>query len=176
MTRSTWLVLAAVAVLSACSTARVADPVQPEPVQTPHMREPQVKELQVKEPAPRPAGDSERLLGYFEHVRKLPPGELTKEHDAVRHAFVSPYADALRVRYAMLLSLPGNAFSDDTRALEVLEPLLRNSDARLHGIAFMLNAHIQELRRAQGLQQKLDALKSLEMNLIERDPGAGKRR
>jgi hypothetical protein len=39
-----------------------------------------------------------------------------------------------------------------------------------------LSAQIQEQRRAQGMQQKLEALKSLEKNLIERDPGTMRRR
>ncbi len=124
----------------------------------------------------RPASDSESLLMYFEYVRKLPSTELVKEHDAVRQLYANSRSDFIRVRYAMLLSVPGVAFNDDARALEALEPLLRNSDAALHNLAFMASAQIQEQRRGQGLKQKLEALKSLEKSLIERDPGGAVKR
>jgi hypothetical protein len=124
----------------------------------------------------RPASDNDKLVAYYEHVRKLAPAELTKEHDAVRALYANANSDFVRVRYAMLLSVPGAAFSDDARALEALEPLLKSPGAALHSLAFMVSAQIQEQRRGQGLQQKLEALKSLEKSLSERDPGAGKKR
>ncbi|MBI1991451.1 MAG: hypothetical protein HYS65_17410, partial [Betaproteobacteria bacterium] len=73
-------------------------------------------------------------------------------------------------------SVSGAAFNDEARALEALEPLLKNPDAALHNLAFMMSAQIQEQRRGQGLQHKLDALKSLEKSLIERGPGGATRR
>ncbi len=125
---------------------------------------------------PRPASDSERLLIYFGYVRKLSAAGLAKEYDATRQHHAQTASDFNRVRYAMLLSVPGAAFRDDARALEALEPLLTKPDAVLHSLAFMVSAQIQEQRRAQGLHQKLEALKSLEKSLIERDPGALRRR
>jgi len=144
----------------------------------------------------RPVSDSESLLMYFEYVRKLSAAELAKEHETARQLYARTLSDFNRVRYAMLLSVPGSAFSDDARALEAIEPLLRNLDAALHYLAFVVNAHIweqrrgqmlqqkldqeqrreqmlhqkldQEQRRGQDLQQKLEALKSLEKGLIER--------
>lgn len=130
----------------------------------------------VRAEGPRPTGNSESLLMYFEYVHRLPSAELAKEHDTVRQLYAGSRSDFNRVRYAMLLSVPGAAFNDDARALEALEPLLKNQDAALHNIAFMVNSQIQEQRRRQGLQQKLEALKSLEKKLIERDTGAVKRR
>lgn len=140
---------------------------------------PAVTAVTAPAPAPvsaRPASDNDKLLAYYEHVRKLAPAELTKEHDTVRALYANANSDYVRVRYAMLLSVPGAAFSDDTRALEALEPLLRNPGAALHSLAFIVSAQIQEQRRGQGLQQKLEALKSLEKSLSEREPGAGKKR
>ena len=130
----------------------------------------------VRADGPRPATDGESLLMYFEYVRKPPAVELAKEHDALRQIYARSRSDFNRVRYAMLVSVPGAAFNDDARALEALEPLLKNPDAALQGLAFMLSAQIQEQRRGQGLQQKLDALKSLEKNLIERDQGGAVKR
>lgn len=122
----------------------------------------------VRTGGPRPVSDSESLLMYFEYVRKLSAADLAKEHDTARQLYARTHSDFNRVRYAMLLSVPGSAFSDDARALEALEPLLKNRDAALHNLAFVVSAQIQEQRRGQGLQQKLEALKSLEKSLIER--------
>ncbi len=139
---------------------------------------------------PRPAGDSESLLAYFENVRKLQAAELASEYHSVRELYTASPSEVNRVRYAMLLSIPGTAFNDNARALEALEPLLRNQNAALRHLAFMVHAHIgeqrrghmlqqkldQEQRRGQDVQQKLDALKSLEKDLIKRDPGGGSRK
>ena len=122
----------------------------------------------VRTGAPRPVSDSESLLMYFEHVRRLSAAELAKEHDAVRQLYARAHSDFNRVRYAMLLSVPGSAFNDDARALEALDPPFKNPAAALHNIAFVVRAQIQEQQRGQGLQQKLDALRSLEKSLIER--------
>ncbi len=122
----------------------------------------------VRTGSPRPVSDSESLLMYFEYVRKLSAADLAKEHDAARRLYARARSDFNRVRYAILLSVPGSGFSDDARALEALDPLLKNLDAALHNLAFVVGAQIQEQRRGQGLQQKLDALMSLEKSLIER--------
>jgi len=122
----------------------------------------------VRTGGPRPASDSESLLMYFEYVRKLSAAELAKEHDTARQLYARTPSDFNRVRYAMVLSVPGSAFSDDARALEALDPLLKHLEAALHNLAFAVSAQIQEQRRGQVLQQKLEALKSLEKSLIER--------
>ncbi|HET9403893.1 MAG TPA: hypothetical protein VFO57_04885, partial [Burkholderiales bacterium] len=57
-------------------------------------------------------------------------------------------------------------------ALELLDPVSKNPNGHLGGLAYLLISHLQERKRldanAQGLQQKLDALRSLERSLIER--------
>jgi hypothetical protein len=121
---------------------------------------------------PRPASDSDRLLGYFQHIRKLPATELGKEHDLARQAYTLARSDFNRVRLAMLLSLPGTAHSDEPRALDLLDPIAKNPAGELHGLALLLATNLQERKRldasAQGLQQKLDALRTLERSMIER--------
>jgi hypothetical protein len=134
--------------------------------------------LESQEPAPwaqagaRPAADVDTLLAYFQYIRKAPAVELGKEHEAARHAFLSSRTDFDRVRLAMLLSLPGSALSDEPRALELLDPVAKNPGGKFYGLAILLAANLQERRRldanTQGLQQKLDALMSLERNMIER--------
>ena len=124
--------------------------------------------------------DLERLLSYFEHVRKLPAVELVRESESARGAFTRSRADFDRMRLAILLSIPNTALNDDQRAADLLDPLVKNQSASLHGLALIMSAHLQERRRletgmqglqqnVQGLQQKLDALMSLERSLIDRE-------
>ena len=72
----------------------------------------------------------------------------------------------------MVLSLPGTAFYDNPRALGLLDPIAKRDGGRLQGLAAALGAQLQEQQRlaanAQELQQKLDALKSLERSMIEK--------
>lgn len=119
-----------------------------------------------------PVHESERLLDYFRQVRKLGGVELGREHETVRVAYLRTRSDFDRVRLAMVLSLPETALNDETRALELLEPMVKNQSSPLHGLASLLHTFVQEQRRleksVQGMQQKLDALKVMERNLIER--------
>ena len=133
-------------------------------------------EPRISAEGPRLPSESESLLAYYGFVRKLQPTELAKEHDVVRQLYMASRSDFNRMRYAMLLSIPGTASNDDARALEAIEPMLKNQNAALHDLALMLNAQIQEQRRGQALQQKLDALRLLEKNLLERDVDGTKRK
>ncbi len=120
-----------------------------------------------------PMDDVERLLSFFERLKRLPGAELTKEHEAARLAHGRGMSDFNRISYAMTLCLPGTAFNDDARALELLNPLVKKSENGLRPLVVLLTTFIQERRRLGGdlaaVQQKLDALKSLERSLIERD-------
>ena len=122
----------------------------------------------------------ERLLAYFENVRKLPPADLAREGESARAAFNRTRSDFDRARLALLLSIPNTALNDDQRAFDMLDPLVKNPSANLHAFAILVSAHVQERRRlessmqnlqhnVQGLQQKLDALMSLERSLIDRE-------
>jgi len=135
--------------------------------------------IESQQPAPsvqagaaRPGSDADNLLLYYQHVRKLGGAELGREHDTARLAYGRSRSDFNRVRYAMVLSLPGAPHADEARALELLEPVARNASGRLGGLATLLVSQLQERKRldthAQGLQQKLDALRTLERSLIER--------
>jgi len=134
---------------------------------------------ETQEPAPwvqsgmaQPASNADSLLLYFQHVRNLSSAELGKEYETARQAYAQSRSDFNRIRFAMVLALPGTANGDEGRALELLEPVAKNPNGRLGGLAYLLISHLQERKRldaaAQGLQQKLDALRSLERSLIER--------
>ena len=152
-------VFALCSLLAGCTTAPSMQVGEPEPP------------AQTSEPRRAPS-DAETLLSYFAQLRKVSPPELAREHESARQAYGGTRSDYNRVRLAMVVSLPNTPFYDEPRALDLLEPLSKTSGAQLSGLAFLLVSQIQERRRldanAHALQQKLDALKSLERSLLER--------
>jgi hypothetical protein len=158
------LVMAAGAALAAgCAPLPTVEKEEP--------RRPEKQAAVVRPGTPVPS-DVESLLAYYQQVKALSGSELGREHETARQAYARSRTEFNRVRFAMMLSLPNTAFSDDGRALELLEPVSRNFNGQLHGLASLLVGHLQERRRldsnVQGLQHKLDALKSLERSMIER--------
>lgn len=164
--------------LSGCGILPGLENQEPAPEQAAGQAAPeQAAEAPVPVPRPRPdarrtSSELDDLLAYFQQVRRMPAAELSREHDAVRQAFLYSRTDFDRLRLALLLSLPGTPVSDENRALELLDPVARNAGARFSGLAALLAANLQERKRldasAHGLQQKLDALMTLERNMIER--------
>jgi hypothetical protein len=152
------LVIGCAAMVAGCGVLRIAEPLEPAPW--------------VQAGMPQPASDAESLLLYFQHIRKLSGADLSREHDTARQAYARARTDFNRVRLAMVLSLPGTAFNDDVRALDLCDTVAKHEGGRLQGLALLLGSHLQEQKRltasAQGLQQKLDALKLLERSMIER--------
>ena len=129
---------------------------------------------------PSPLAEVERLLDYYRALRRLSAAELAREHENVRAAFARTRSDYDRVRLALLLSLPNTPFNDEGRVLELLEPMLRTPGSMLQGLAVLVHAMVYEQRRLEQnmakLQEKLDALKSLERKLLEREkPGQTRR-
>jgi hypothetical protein len=148
-----------VAALAGCGVVRMVEPMEPAPW--------------VQPGSPQPASDVESLLLYFQHVRTLAGPEAAREHEAARQAYARSRTDFNRVRLAMVLSLPGTTFTDEARALGLLETVAKHEGGRLQGLAVVLGASLKEQQRlaagAQELQQKLDALRSLERSMIERN-------
>ena len=167
--------------------AAMVEPVEPPPPVVKVVPVPRPPTVMQPPPVAKPS-EVDVLLTDFERLRRLSAAELAREQEAARVAFVQSRSDAARVRLAMTLAVPGHAGSEDVKALELLDPLVRNPGAGLHGLAFLLAAYIQEQRRlagqlhglqqnvqglqqnVQALQQKLDALRSLERTLTEREP------
>jgi hypothetical protein len=79
-----------------------------------------------------------------------------------------------------VLAVPGATAQDEGRALELLEPVARTGDSALHGLALLVTAFLQEQRRLDGnvqnLQQKLDALLTLERSMTGREGGPERKR
>ena len=171
--RHGWLVLP-VLLLAGCTVMLPADPVSPGGLgglggSTPP----------VVEEARGDATDAAKVLAYYAQVRQLTGVELAREHESARRALAKSRSDANRLRYALLLTLPGAPATEEPRVQELLEPVTRNGDSALRGLALMMMASLQEQRRletsAQGLQQKLDALLTLERNMTRDGSGTRKR-
>jgi len=141
--------------------------------------------------------DVDRLLEFHQHVLTLKGPELAREYDRTRLEFEKDPSDLHRMQLAMMLSTPGAAFRDDAAAIGLLQPLLRGRrDPRPHlrPLALLLQSYVLELRRvddalqaqtarlrdeqrrAEALQQKLEALLEMEMNMIEREQSAQPKR
>lgn len=127
----------------------------------------------------RGADDAAKVLAYYAQARQLSGAELAREHESARRALAKSRSDANRLRYALLLTLPGAPATEEPRVQELLEPVARSSDSALRGLAVLMMAFLQEQRRletsAQGLQQKLDALLTLERNMTRDGSGTRKR-
>ena len=120
--------------------------------------------------------DSARALAGYVELRRMPAAELAREVEAARQSTGSPGEETNRVRLALTLIAGGAAEGDAGRAMELLEPVARNGNSALHGLALLMMAMLRDQQRLDGqvqtLQHKLDALLNLERNLTGRD-GAG---
>ncbi|ARU31861.1 hypothetical protein CAP31_09360 [Sulfuriferula sp. AH1] len=130
---------------------------------------------------------AEELLLYYDYLRKQQPAELAREYDKARQNLAQTRNDVNRVRVALLLSLPNATFHDNAAALALVNEMLKDTHSTntgLHGLASLLSASLteqqrtsedltqkwkDEQKRADGLQDKVNAIKNMEKNLIRRD-------
>jgi hypothetical protein len=118
------------------------------------------------------------LLAHFQRLRGMNSEELRREYVAANQAYAKSRADENRLRLAMALVTPNAAVRDDARAASLLEGALPERRggalgqfvALLQGMVSERNRQVHdEQRRADALQQKLDALKAIEQSMSERD-------
>lgn len=109
----------------------------------------------------RPQTESESLLVYYDWTRRMNPADLARELEAAREAFNRLRSDFNRMRHALVLAVPGGSAADKARALELLEPLARSREAKLHPLALLIYTQLSEVRRASSdaaaLQQRHEA-------------------
>lgn len=130
------------------------------------------------------------LLAYSQRIRSLPHDGLAAEYALANQALAKQRSDSLRLRLALLLTLPNAPFRDDSRGAALAEEVFNNKNgdnAELKALAqyivtvaneqkrqeerYQLLAQKlkEEEKRAEALQQKVDALKSIEKDLINRE-------
>ena len=141
--------------------------------------------------------DAERVARFYERLLTLKGGDLTSELERRRAEFDREKSELNRLQLALMLSLPAAPFRDDTAAQALLVPFVRNKTqegSSLRPLALWLHAQLVELRRAEeslqqqtvklkeeqrradALQQKLDALLNVEKKMIEREQLAPKKK
>lgn len=173
--------------IASCATAPPpaapieARPVQPAPViiVQPVLPEPPVP---IVTPPPEPAKvneEAEEALAVLVDLQKLAlasPDEQKRELAAATQALARQKSDATRLRLGMLQSLPAGG-ADEARALATLDPVVKQGNGPTRMVAAVLIAQLterqralrEEKRKADDLQQKLDALKALERSLLGRE-------
>lgn len=150
----------------------IVQPVKPEPPMpvAPPVLEPE---------PPKVNAEAEEALALLVDLQKLvlaSADEQKRELAAATQALGRQKSDAVRLRLGMLQSLPA-AGGDDARALTTLEPIVKQGSGPTRMVASVLIAQLgerqravrEEKKRAEDLQQKLDALKALERSLLGRE-------
>jgi hypothetical protein len=134
--------------------------------------------------------EPERALRFYDRIIRLKGAELAQELEATRQAHEAQKTELARVQLAMILSLPGTAFRDERAADLLLVPYVKDrslESSPLRPLALLLHAQLAENRRAdealqqqaaktrdeqrkaEALQQKLEALLEMEMKMLERE-------
>lgn len=136
------------------------------------------------------AGQMDDMMQYYESLRKQPPADLGRVHDKVKQNFAQNKSDANRARLVLLLILPNSSFRDLNSAINLLNEWprdtktptslqsFRNLLASLlveqqrvnHGMEELSQKLKEEQKRVETLQSQIEAIKSMEKNLILREP------
>lgn len=123
------------------------------------------------------------LLAYYQRLVGMPADDLKREYQAANQAYARSRDELARLRLALLMSVPGAPWRDEARLLALLEGvgsrLPAGESPRRHLATLLarlaadqaretkrLEALVkEEQRRADELQQKLDAMLKIEENL-----------
>ena len=135
------------------------------------------------EPIKLPEDQEQSLALLIEMARSAnaSPDDLRKDFLASQTAFNKDKSSVNRLRYAWISGLLGSAAGDDARLQGLLEPLVAKGGLTathpLRAVADVMLAQLtertrqlkEEQKKAEALQQKLDALKAIEKNLLDRE-------
>jgi hypothetical protein len=188
------ILLGVLAVLGGCAT--VPDAVLPPkapaaPVVTQTVYVPvyvEVDKPALPTPAPEPLKlpeDQEQSLALLQEMTRVANAsadDLRKEFVGAQNAFNKDRSSINRLRFAWLSALLGPAAGDDVRLAGLVEPLVAKTGGLalahpLRPVADLILTQIsertrqvrEEQKRADALQQKLDALKAIEKQLLDRE-------
>lgn len=115
------------------------------------------------------------LLAYYQRVQNMSAEELRREHQVASQAFPRDKTEFGRLRLVLLMCVPGAPWRDDARVLSLLDASpARNAppeSPRRHFVTLLqkfVAERAREQRRADELQQKLDAMLEIERSLRSR--------
>jgi hypothetical protein len=111
-------------------------------------------------------------VSYADYVQRLGLQEQEREIERQRVAFSRDKSDVRRLYYGMALALASSTPANRRAAAPVLEPLLKDVGGRdpdVRAVAGLVMALIQEQRRGDELERKLDAVKEIERTLMQRE-------
>jgi hypothetical protein len=137
----------------------------------------------------RPGLSSDDLLQYAKRYNESSADNQRQEYTQVMQALGHSPKDVMtRLKTAIIFSMPASRYRDPTHALALLNELQREKLADdITNLVAVLKGYMDEEQkledsnlkmalkvrveqhRADDLQQKLDALKNIEKNMIERD-------
>lgn len=134
--------------------------------------------------------DAEALVQYAAYLRRLSAADLNREHESMKQHVARAKTDLNRAQLALIYILPGLSLHDDAKALTILDPLVKEATSpAVRNFAMLMSSMVgdnkrldenvqnlnsklkEEQKQSAELQQKLDALKSIEKSLSERDRG-----
>lgn len=127
---------------------------------------------------------TDSLIAYHAYVRSLSSAEWNRESEQVREAVQKDGSEFQRLRLAIVMAVPITGPREHARAMQQLEQLERETqkqNSSLHGLIVVLKTELAERRRLEDalreesrkvddMEQKIDALKAIERNLLERNP------
>jgi hypothetical protein len=178
--------LIAATLVAACTTAGVEKPppaIEPEhvPAAPAAVTEP-APPVEVVPPPPVAAPEPPaalRALRFYTALKERPAREQRQEQERLRKSFAASRSDYDRIRLALAFSVPGSSPTEESQALELLEPLVRDLRNNYHELAVLVAALLAEQHRrgeqAASLQQKLERIKALEKEMQERSSARGSR-
>ena len=135
-------------------------------------------------------GQMDDMMQYYESVRKQPAADLGRLHEKVKQNFAQNKSDVNRARLVLLLILPNSPFRDLNSAIyllnewprdaktttslqsfrNLLASLLAEQQRVNHGMEELSQKLKDEQKRVETLQSQIEAIKSMEKNLILREP------
>jgi hypothetical protein len=130
------------------------------------------------------------MMQYYESLRKQPAADLGRVYDKVKQNFAQNKSDENRARLVLFLILPNSSVRDlnsavnlvnewprDTKSptslqsfRNLLASLLVEQQRLNHGMEELSQKLKDEQKRVETLQSQIEAIKSMEKNLILREP------
>lgn len=121
------------------------------------------------------------LLDYHEKLIGMAADAQRREYQAAQADFERHAGAAQRLRLALLLTLPRAPWRDDARALQLLDAIEAETADRSsphHDLALLIQKLVgerqrqlrDEHRKVEDLQQKLDALRTIDREMRQKPP------